>query len=210
MLHVAFRAACVRWLKAAGAKGSFGGSPTVCLMSTTPAPPPETVVCRGEPFRLYLDERTIQARVLALGEQISADYAALDAPPICVGILNGAYMFMADLLRAVSIPCEVDFYKLSSYGSGKVSSGEVTELKTVNADLADRHVLIVEDIVDTGLSMQYIRDRVESMGAASIRAASLLRKPDAAEVDVAVDYVGFDIDNLFVIGIWPRLWTTWS
>ncbi|MDX1421472.1 MAG: hypoxanthine phosphoribosyltransferase [Rubricoccaceae bacterium] len=169
------------------------------------APPaaPETVVCQGERFRLYLDAPAIEARVHALGRQISEDYAAAAAegsPPIFVGVLNGAYVFTADLMRAVTIDCEVDFYKLSSYGAAKVSSGAVTELKGVDAKLAGRHVIVVEDIVDTGLSMRYILDRIAEAGPASLRAAALLRKPDALKVDVAVDYLGFDIDDLFVIG----------
>ena len=160
---------------------------------------PETVTCRGERFRLYLDERTIAARVRELGEQIAADYAGL-GPPILVGVLNGAFVFTADLLRAIPGDCEVDFYKLSSYGEKKVSSGAITEQKAVSADLSGRHVVVVEDIVDTGLSMKYVLDQIAALGPASLRSATLLRKPDAATVEVDVDYVGFDIDNLFVIG----------
>jgi hypoxanthine phosphoribosyltransferase len=161
---------------------------------------PEIVFCRGERFRRYLDEETILARVHALGRRLSEDYAAADSPPIFIGVLNGAYVFMADLLRAVTIDCEVDFYKLSSYGMRKVSSGQVHELKGVDARLEGRHVVVVEDIVDTGLSMRYILDRVAALQPASLRAAALLRKPDAAKVDVALDYLGFDIPDRFVIG----------
>ena len=161
---------------------------------------PATVTCRDERFRLYLDEATIQARVAELGRRIDADYADTDAPPIFIGVLNGAFIFTADLMRAVSIDCEVDFYKLSSYGESKVSSGNVTEQKVASADLTGRHVIVVEDIVDTGLSMRYVLDRIAAGNPASLRAATLLRKPDAAKVEVDVDYVGFDIDNLFVIG----------
>ena len=160
---------------------------------------PETVTCRGERFRLYLDEATIASRVRELGEQIAADHAGL-GPPILVGVLNGAFIFTADLMRAVPGDCEVDFYKLSSYGEKKVSSGAITEQKAVSADLSGRHVVVVEDIVDTGLSMKYVLDQIAALGPASLRAATLLRKPDAATVEVEVDYVGFDIDNLFVIG----------
>ena len=160
---------------------------------------PDTVTCRGERFRLYLDEDTIQARVRELGRQIGADYAEL-GPPILIGVLNGAFMFTADLMRAVPGDCEVDFYKLSSYGDAKTSSGQVTELKDVDAKLGGRHVIVVEDIVDTGLSMRYVLDQIAMRNPASLRAATLLRKPDAVKVDVEVDYVGFDIDNLFVIG----------
>ena len=160
---------------------------------------PETVTCQGERFRLYLDEETIQSRIREMGEQIAADYEGI-GPPILIGVLNGAFIFTADLMRAIPADCEVDFYKLSSYGESKVSSGQVTELKNVDAKLAGRHVIVVEDIVDTGLSMKYVVDQIEALGPASLRAATLLRKPDAAKVEVEVDYVGFDIDNLFVIG----------
>ncbi|MDX1440321.1 MAG: hypoxanthine phosphoribosyltransferase [Rubricoccaceae bacterium] len=161
---------------------------------------PYTVSCQGERFRLYLDEATILKRVRQLGRQIDDDYAHVETPPILVGVLNGAFMFVSDLMRAVSIECEVDFYKLSSYGASKVSSGQVTELKEIDAKLKGRHVIVVEDIVDTGLSMQYILERIGSLEPASLRAATLLRKPDALKVEVEVDYVGFDIENLFVIG----------
>jgi len=161
---------------------------------------PDTVMCRDERFRLYLDEATIQARIAELGRRIDAEYADAETPPIFIGVLNGAFMFTADLMRAVTIDCEVDFYKLSSYGESKVSSGNVTEQKVASADLSGRHVIVVEDIVDTGLSMRFVLDRIAEGNPASLRAATLLRKPDAAKVEVDVDYVGFDIDNLFVIG----------
>lgn len=174
-------------------------------LSTIPLPTategaPETVVCRGERFRLYLDEATIAERVAEIGRQIAADYAGAETPPILIGILNGAFVFTADLLRAIPTDVEVDFYKLSSYGEQKVSSGAVTEQKVASADLTGRHVIVVEDIVDTGLSMRYVLDRIADLGPASLKAATLLRKPTAATVRVTVDYVGFDIDNLFVIG----------
>ena len=163
-------------------------------------PAPETVTCRGERFRLYLDEEAIADRIAELGGLIDADYAEADSPPIFIGVLNGAYIFTADLMRAVTIDCEVDFYKLSSYGAEKVSSGVVTEKKGIDADLAGRHVIVVEDIVDTGLSMRYVLDQIAEKEPASLRSASLLRKPDGLQVDAPVDYLGFDIDNLFVIG----------
>ena len=161
---------------------------------------PETVFCQNVRFRLYLDEPTIRARVNELAGQISEDYADTETPPILIGVLNGAFMFVADLMRALSIDCEVDFYKLSSYAAAKVSAGAVTELKHVDADLEGRHVIVVEDIVDTGISMRYILDRIGEMNPATLRAATLLRKPEAAQVEVHLDYVGFDIKNLFVIG----------
>ncbi len=174
-------------------------------LSTIPMPTatenvPEAITCRDERFRLYLDEATIQERVAELGRQIAADYADADSPPILIGVLNGAFVFTADLLRAIPADVEVDFYKLSSYGEHKVSSGNVTEQKVASADLTGRHVIVVEDIVDTGLSMRFVLDKIQALGPASLRAATLLRKPTAAKVEVDVEYVGFDIDNLFVIG----------
>ncbi len=158
----------------------------------------QTVVCRGERFRRYLDAATIQQRVREIGAAISEDYAG--KTPILIGVPNGAFMFIADLMRAIDIDCEVDFMKLSSYGAAKVSRGEVTELKKIDANLEGRHVVVVEDIVDTGLSMEFILKRMEQHHPASLRVATLLHKPESTEVDLKLDYVGFEIPNLFVIG----------
>ena len=158
----------------------------------------DTVTCRGEQFRLYLSQDEIRERVEALGRQIAEDYSG--EKPILIGVLNGAFMFLADLMRAISIDCEVDFWKLSSYGDRKLSSGQVEELKKVDADLQGRHVILVEDIVDTGLSMQYMLDVLAKVKPASVRVATLLHKHEATEHDVRLDYVGFRIPNLFVIG----------
>ena len=160
---------------------------------------PETVTCRGERFKILISEDEIRDRVGAMGRQIAGDYADRGVP-ILIGVLNGAFVFVADLMRAIPADSEVDFYKLSSYGESKVSSGQVTELKGVNADLAGRHVIVVEDIVDTGLSMRYVLDQIAALRPASLAAVTLLRKPDAAKVEVDVDYVGFDIENQFVLG----------
>ena len=165
-----------------------------------PVTAPDTVTCHGERFRLYLDEETIARRTRAIGQQISEEYAGRDQPPILIGVLNGAFMFLADLMRAVTIDCEVDFLQLSSYGAAKVSSGNVTELKKLGAQVKGRDLVIVEDIVDTGLSMQYILDRLKEAEPASVKTATLLHKKEATRVDVTLDYVGFEIDNLFVIG----------
>ncbi|GIV60212.1 hypoxanthine phosphoribosyltransferase [Rhodocaloribacter litoris] len=167
-------------------------------MSSNLAETKKTILCRGERFRLYLDRDTIQQRVRALGEAISRDYEG--KRPILIGVLNGAFMFLADLMRAIDIDCEVDFLKLSSYGASKISSGVVHELKKIDADLAGRHVLIVEDIVDTGLSMAFIIRKVQEEGPASVRTVTLLHKEEATRDEVPLDYVGFRIPNLFVIG----------
>lgn len=161
---------------------------------------PDRVVCRGENFRLYLDPETIAGRVRAIGQSISKDFAGRQ--PILIGVLNGAYMFLADLMREITIDCEVDFLKLSSYGADKVSSGDVRELKKIDADISGRDVIIVEDIVDTGLSMDYIRRLMMELEPSSVRLCTLLQKPAATREDLnlKLDYVGFEIENLFVIG----------
>ncbi len=158
----------------------------------------KTVMCRGERFRLYLDKETIQRRVEEIGREISREYE--DKRPILIGVLNGAFIFLADLMRAIDVDCEVDFLKLSSYGAQKISSGVVHELKKIDAPIQGRHVIVVEDIVDTGLSMQFIIDKMKEYGPASVRTATLLHKYEATRVDLKLDYVGFRIENLFVIG----------
>jgi hypoxanthine phosphoribosyltransferase len=157
----------------------------------------KTVLCRGENFRLYLDRQTIENRVRELGEEISREYAG--RKPILIGVLNGSFMFISDLMKAIDIECEIDFLKLSSYGEKKVTSGEVRQLKKIDADLEGRHVIFVEDIVDTGLSMRYILDRLDDEPA-SIKVVTLLHKYEATRVNVPLDFVGFRIPNLFVIG----------
>lgn len=156
------------------------------------------VYCRGERFRTYLDADAIAERVRELGAEISRDYA--DKRPILIGVLNGAFVFIADLMRAIDIDCEVDFLKLSSYGAEKVSSGDVRELKKIDAQLEGRHVIIVEDIVDTGQSMQFMLDRLTELNPASVATVTLLHKPEATQVDISLDYIGFSIPNLFVLG----------
>ena len=172
--------------------------PTRDLTQTAVRPSEATITCRGERFRRYLPADDIQERVEEMGRQISRAYA--DTVPILISVLNGAFMFTADLMRAIDTSCEVDFIKLSSYGDEKVSSGQVHELKSVDANLKGRDVVVVEDIVDTGLSMQFMLERLSAHNPASLRVATLLHKPEASEPDLTLDYVGFEIPDLFVIG----------
>ncbi len=165
---------------------------------TQVASPAPHVVVRSERFRLLYAPEVLHERVRELGAEISADYAG--KRPILIGVLNGAFMFLADLLRVLDIDCEVDFMKLSSYGAGKVSSGNVTQLKAVDAGLENRDVIVVEDIVDTGHSMDFILRLLQSYGPASLRVATLLHKAEATVKHVPLDYVGFTIPNDFVIG----------
>ncbi len=159
---------------------------------------PEKVNVNGDQFRIYLTLEEIQKRLKSLGKQISRDYK--DKRPIFIGVLNGAFIFLADLMRHVTIPCEVDFLKLSSYGDEKVSSGNVTDLKNIDADIKGRHVILVEDIVDTGLSMNYLFKKLNRFEPSSLAAVTLLHKTEATQHDVSLKYTGFKIPNLFVLG----------
>ena len=158
----------------------------------------DEIIIGTEKFVEMISEEQIQARVKELGAQISEDYQG--KLPIIIGILNGSFLFMSDLVKNVTINCEMDFYKLSSYGDQKISSGNVKLLKELNADINDRHVLIVEDIVDTGLSISYIEKLMSSYKPASIKVASLLVKPDCLKYDLKIDYIGFEIPDKFVLG----------
>lgn len=140
----------------------------------------------------------IEARVTELGVQITADYAGSDLHLICV--LNGAFIFMADLVRAIELPLTTDFLSVSSYGSRTESSGEVRLVKDLEQSLKNKHVLLVEDIVDTGLTMKYLLGYLAGRGPLSVRVAALLSKPARRQVEVPVDYLGFEIDDAFVYG----------
>jgi len=152
----------------------------------------------NEKFIPLLTESDIKKRVKELGKQISEDYK--NKLPIFIGVLNGSFMFLSDLLKHVDIHCEMDFFKLSSYGDSKISTGNVKMLKELNADINERHVIIVEDIVDTGLSLNYIKNLMSEQKPASISFASLLVKPGSLKYDIKIDYIGFEISNEFVIG----------
>jgi len=147
---------------------------------------------------VQLDADAIARRVAELGEQISRDYQGLDLHLICV--LNGAFVFMADLVRAINLPLTVDFLSVTSYGSRTESSGEVRLLKDLEQSLKGRHVIIVEDIIDTGLTMQYLVGYMQGRNPASVKVATLLAKPSRRMVDVPIDYVGFTIEDAFVYG----------
>jgi len=158
----------------------------------------QTVIIRGERFRKYLTSATIRSRTEEIGARISSEYDG--KKPILIGVLNGAFMFLSDLMRAINIDCEVDFLKLSSYGEAKISSGEVKELKRIDADIEGRHVIVVEDIVDTGTSMEYLIEQLSARNPASLKTATLLHKYEATKVDLDLNYIGFRIRNLFVVG----------
>lgn len=151
-----------------------------------------------EKFVPLLTKEVIQKRIAELGKEISEEYKT--KLPIFIGILNGSFMFMSDLMKSVNINCEIDFFKLSSYGDEKISSGRVKLVKDLNADITDRHLIIVEDIVDSGLSIKYVEEMIQSHNPASMRVVTLLLKPDSLKYEVKIDYIGFKIPNKFVIG----------
>ena len=148
--------------------------------------------------RVIVSEVDLQARVKELAAQVDADYEGRDL--LLVGVLKGAVMAMADLTRAMQRHLEMDWMAVSSYGSGTKSSGVVRILKDLDRDITGRNVLIVEDIVDSGLTLSWLKSNLESRGAANVDILAILRKPEAAKVDVAVKYVGFDIPTDFVVG----------
>ena len=148
--------------------------------------------------QILVTEEEIRAKLDELAVQVAADYEGKDL--LLVGVLKGAVMVMADLVRAMSIDAQMDWMAVSSYGSGTQSSGVVRILKDLDQDLLGRHVLIVEDIIDSGLTLSWLRRNLEGRGAASVEICALFRKPDALKVEIDARYVGFDIPNKFVIG----------
>ena len=148
--------------------------------------------------KVIATEDQLAAKIVELAARVDADYK--DKNVLLVGVLKGAIMAMADLTRAMQIHIEMDWMAVSSYGSGTKSSGVVRILKDLDRDITGRHVLIVEDIVDTGLTLSWLKSNLFSRGAASVEILAILRKPEAAKVDVEVKYVGFDIPKEFVVG----------
>jgi hypoxanthine phosphoribosyltransferase len=151
---------------------------------------------------VLITEQQINEKIRELAKQISDDYPERGARDdlVLVAVLKGAVMFMTDLSRALSVPVQMEFMAVSSYGSATSSSGVVRILKDLDRDIAGRHVLIVEDIIDSGLTLSWLLKNLESRGPASLEVCTLLRKPDAVKVEVPVRYVGFEIPNEFVVG----------
>ena len=147
---------------------------------------------------VLIGEEELQARIRELGAELSVDYAGREV--LLVGVLKGAVFFMADLMRSLTIPCEIDFMAISSYGASTDSSGVVRILKDLDINIEGRHVLVVEDIVDSGLTLSYLMRNLESREPASLEVCALLTKPTRREIDVPVRYIGFEIPNRFVIG----------
>jgi hypoxanthine phosphoribosyltransferase len=149
---------------------------------------------------VLITEEDIHAKVAELAKQIAEDRAGATSDLLLVGVLKGAVMFMTDLARALPVPVQLEFMAVSSYGSATSSSGVVRILKDLDRDIEGRDVLIVEDIIDSGLTLSWLRKNLMARNPASLQVCALLRKPDAVRVDVPVRYVGFDIPNEFVVG----------
>ncbi len=147
---------------------------------------------------VLLSEEQIQKKITELAAQVADDYAGKEV--LLVGVLKGAVLFMSDFARALQLPTQMEFMAVSSYGSATSSSGVVRILKDLDRDITDRHVLVLEDIIDSGLTLSWLLKNLGSRRPASLEVCTLLRKPDAVKVDVPVRYVGFDIPNEFVVG----------
>jgi hypoxanthine phosphoribosyltransferase len=158
----------------------------------------DKILIGADTFIPLIKEEEIQQRNRELGKQISVDFAAKS--PVFIGVLNGAFVFLSDLFKNVTIDCEVDFIKLSSYRNEKTTSGTVKILKELSCDVFGRNILIVEDIVDSGLSIKFIEELLTPQKPASMKIVSLLVKPNILKYNVKIDYIGFKIPDKFVIG----------
>jgi hypoxanthine phosphoribosyltransferase len=147
---------------------------------------------------VLIGEEALQNRISELGAEVSADYEGRDL--LLVGVLKGAVFFMADLMRRLTVPCEIDFMAISSYGAATNSSGVVRILKDLDINIAGRDILVVEDIIDSGLTLSYLRRTLLARKPATLEICALLTKPERREIDVPLRYVGFEIPNRFVIG----------
>src|SRR5437660_2665196 len=153
---------------------------------------------RNPNLETLITSEAIQARIKELGAEISRDYAGRN--PLLIGVLKGAFMFLSDLMRAIEIPLGIEFIAISSYGSEMRTSGEVRIMKDLDVPIEGRDILVVEDIVDTGLTLSYLLTNLKSRGAASVKLVALLDKFERREKDVTIDYLGFKIPDAFVVG----------
>jgi len=149
-------------------------------------------------FSVLITEAEIEKRIVELGKKISQSYK--DKNPILIGVLNGGFIFLADLIRRIDIDLEIDFIRISSYGDQHQSTGHVKVLKPLSADIAGRNVIVVEDIVDSGLSVKFLNEMMTAFNPESLKFATLLHKPSKTIADIKMDYVGFEIEDKYVVG----------
>ncbi|MFB0516647.1 MAG: hypoxanthine phosphoribosyltransferase [Candidatus Neomarinimicrobiota bacterium] len=159
---------------------------------------PESSHYRGQTLELFIPSEKIQAKVTEIATFLSERFKG--KCPILIGVLNGSFMFMADLVRQLDIDFEIDFIKISTYGHAKASTGTIRLLKDISADITGRDVIIIEDIVDTGLTIKFMRSRMQEAAPTSVTFVTLLLKDEVANLDFPLDYVGFNIPNRFVVG----------
>lgn len=149
-------------------------------------------------MQILISKKEIEAKVKILGKKIALDY--VDKNPVFIGILKGSFIFMADLVRAMEIECQIDFMGVSSYGDSRKGSGIVRLIKDVKININERHVIIVEDIIDSGLTANYIKKYLQLRSPKSIEFVALLDKKEARKIDIKIKYIGFEIPEIFVIG----------
>ncbi|MBI4302308.1 MAG: hypoxanthine phosphoribosyltransferase [Chloroflexi bacterium] len=151
-----------------------------------------------EKLKLLVSQQEIEKAIGRIAEELKRDYR--DQPPLLVGVLKGAFVFMADLIRALDIPVEIEFVKLSSYGTKTKSSGKIRVVQGLRSPIRDRDVLVVEDIVDTGLTIHFLLDYLAKKKPRSLKLCALLDKPSSRQIDLAIDYKGMEIPDVFVVG----------
>lgn len=149
-------------------------------------------------YKLLISEEQIQKRLEELGNQITQDFDG--KTPILIGVLNGGFIFLADLIRFINTDMEMDFIRISSYGNSRESSGHIKILKPLSADIKDRPVVVVEDIVDSGLSLKFLENMLSAFSPSELHFATLLHKPSKNKTDIKLDYVGFEIEDKYVVG----------
>jgi len=158
---------------------------------------PERILVNGKYFKKYIDEAAIQARIVELGRVLKQEYEGKN--PLFIGVLNGGFLFAADLFKQFEFECEITFVKLTSY-KGMSSTGNVNEVIGLDADVRGRDVIVLEDIIDTGKTLYEFMPKLVAQGADSARLVTLLHKPDALKFDVKIDYIGFSVPNEFLVG----------
>lgn len=148
--------------------------------------------------KVYFTAEMINNRVRELGAELSADYA--EKKPLLIGVLKGSFIFMSDLARAMDIPCEMEFITLSSYGDGTSTSGEVKMTKTLGSVVKNRHIIVVEDILDTGLTLEFLKNHLSESGPSSIKICTFLDKPSRRQSSIKADYIGYECPDAFFVG----------
>ena len=146
----------------------------------------------------FISESSIKDKVKELAQRLNKEYEG--KTPIFIGILNGSFIFLSDLIREINVDCEIDFMKLSSYGDNQISSGQIKILKELNCQIEGRDIVLVEDIIDSGLSIKYMKTLVEKEKPKSLKIVALLFKKNVSNLDFEIDYIGFEIENEFVVG----------